>query len=69
MRRVEAHDIAIDDDQLLTQHLGNQRIHHSGQLRFFPAQEQLGLEERIECFHMTQHFGAAEMTMLSHQSG
>ena len=69
MRRVKAHHIAIDDDQLLTQHLGNQRIHYSGQLRFLPAQEQLGLEERIECFHMTQHFGAAEMTMLSHQGG
>ena len=69
VRRIEAHHLAIDDDQLLTQHLGNQCIHHPGQLCFLPAQEQLGLEERIQRFDMAQHFGAAELTMLSHQGG
>jgi hypothetical protein len=46
-------------DQLLTQHLGNQRIHHSGQLRFFPAQEYYfckytGFPKPYECVKMIQ---------------
>ena len=41
----------------------------TGTINFFPTQEQLGLEERIQRFDMAQHFGAAELTMLSHQGG
>ena len=69
MRRIDAHLIVIHGDKPLTLHLGNQRIDDVCQLRFFPAQEQLGLEERIEHLDVTQYFAAGNTTMLSDDGG
>ena len=69
MRRIDAHLIVVQGDEALTLHLSDQRIDDARQLRFFPAQEQLGLQERIEHLDVTQDFGTGNTTMLSDDGG
>ena len=66
VRGVDAQFIAAYGNQLLTFHLGNQRIDNRRQLLTLPAQEQLGFQHWVQSIDIVRNLPTGYLPMLGH---